>query len=43
LVVLISTQTTLLPILLSLLFGITLLLTAASGLQYAHMGYKMLE
>ena len=43
LAVLINIQVTLLPILLSILFGITLILTVASGLQYAYMGYKILE
>jgi len=43
LAVLINIQLTLPPILLSILLGITLILTGVSGLQYAYMGYKMLE
>lgn len=43
LTVLTNIQVTLPPILLSILLGITLILTVASGLQYAYMGYKILE
>ena len=43
LAVLINIQVSLPPLLLSILLGITLILTVASGFQYAYMGYEILK